>query len=64
MLEEASSHSITDIENSITNSLIIEREDDNTTRICKEVCKTFCFCVLSVLFIAGLVFFLVKIVLQ
>jgi hypothetical protein len=66
MLEEASNHSIPDIENSIKNSLIIKREDYNyyKIRICKELCKTVCFCVVVFLFIVGFVIFFVKIVLQ
>lgn len=62
MLEEASGHSVSDIENSITNSLIIERKDDNKTHICKELCKTFCLCVVSFLCIVGLVYFFIKVI--
>ena len=62
MLEESSSHSISDIENSITNSLIIEREDDNKTRICKEICKIFCLCVVSILCVVALVVFFITVI--
>lgn len=64
MLEEASNHSIADIENSIKNSLLIKREDDDNNDICKHLCKTFCLCVICFLLIIALVIFFVKVILQ
>ena len=69
MLEEVSNHSsnnsIADIENSITNSLVIKREDENDScyNMCSFTCKLFTICIGCVLIIFALVMFVIKVLL-
>lgn len=61
MLEEFSGHSTEDIENSITNTLVIKREDV-TAELYKQVCVTISLCIISFLLIIALVYFLIKVI--